>query len=538
VRAASRGSVLAAAAIAATGLVAVTPTVSRLTHVPPRSTETRLVDFTDIPVNLFNDIVNIPFNELQGFDVLSNSLFFSGDWWVPSAVNLWGTDPGDLGHYMGLLDVLIPFSAISGLDQPEIDPTADAAGLAGLAQQIGLFAAAELPVSASCDAETCYPMTPPNIVTGSTGFDRDIGFIQALFGQATDAHNEPFGLFSNWFQVQFAELANGTFTFGSGDPGIIDPSPGTGTDPLGAVPSGYGFFGTTDPTAGNAGYMPWDGINFKLNLLGPFENFFNSLLADPSSNPIEIPTITEIGQAFQNFVAGSVIAFDPFLMGSPACPALCDIPFDETQTALVQDVLAWDPSNTTIQAWLDGANNNATLLQQEAAVALLQTGQFNLSYDNLLNYDALLAQINPELPYLFTNDGIVTDPNYMEFASGVTTDLDPVYGGLNSNLVINDWYTLLTNDKWDLTPLLNINTLYYFVDPASQNVMGPPIAAAAETLTGGSAASELTSDLSALLASMGGTAAADALSAVFSEISAQISADLAAFVPQSILSMF
>ena len=36
--------------------------------------------------------------------LVGDSLFFSGIWWVPSATNLWGTDPGDLGHYMGLLD--------------------------------------------------------------------------------------------------------------------------------------------------------------------------------------------------------------------------------------------------------------------------------------------------------------------------------------------------------------------------------------------------------------------------------------------------
>ena len=71
---------------------------------------------------------------------------------MPSATNIWGIDPGDLGHYMGVLDLLIPFPQISGLDQPEIDPTADANGTAGLAQQIGLLAAAELPTSSSCDA--------------------------------------------------------------------------------------------------------------------------------------------------------------------------------------------------------------------------------------------------------------------------------------------------------------------------------------------------------------------------------------------------
>ena len=71
---------------------------------------------------------------------------------------------------MGLLDVLIPFQQISGQDQPEVDPTLDASGLEGLAQQIGLLAAAELPVSSSCDAETCFPMTPSEVITGSTGF--------------------------------------------------------------------------------------------------------------------------------------------------------------------------------------------------------------------------------------------------------------------------------------------------------------------------------------------------------------------------------
>src|SRR6202044_2190747 len=134
--------VLAAAAVAATSAVVLTPATPRASQIPVRSMETRLVDYTDVPINLFDDVVNIPANEIAGIDVLGNSLLFSGDWWVPSATNIWGTDPGDLGHYMGLIDTLIPFSAISGLDQPEIDPTADADGTAGLAQQIGLLAAA------------------------------------------------------------------------------------------------------------------------------------------------------------------------------------------------------------------------------------------------------------------------------------------------------------------------------------------------------------------------------------------------------------
>ena len=34
-------------------------------------------------------------------------------------------------------------------------------GMGGLQYQIAGFLAAQLPVDGSCDAETCYPMTPP-----------------------------------------------------------------------------------------------------------------------------------------------------------------------------------------------------------------------------------------------------------------------------------------------------------------------------------------------------------------------------------------
>ena len=128
-QAASRTYVLAAAAVAATSAVVLTSAAPKTAQIPLRHLDTRLVDASsdilNVPINLFDDIVNIPYNELQGFNVLGDSLLFSGDWWVPSATNLWGTDPGDLGHYMGLLDVLIPFPQISGLDQPEIDPTGE-----------------------------------------------------------------------------------------------------------------------------------------------------------------------------------------------------------------------------------------------------------------------------------------------------------------------------------------------------------------------------------------------------------------------------
>ncbi len=543
--------VLAAAALAATSAVAVTLAAPRPAQPAVRSIETRLVDASSIlnvPVNLFDDILNIPYNEVQGLDVFSDSLFFSGDWWVPNATNLWGTDPGDIGHYMGLIDMAIPFAAISGLDQPEIDPTADADGTAGLAQQIALLAAAELPVSSSCDAETCSPMTPPDVITGSTGFDRDIGLLETITGQ------QSFGLFDSWLTVPLSDLTNGGFTFTtSDDPGLVDPSPDTGAG--GSVASAFGFDGTTTADGtGTGDYMPWAGDTFQLNLFGPFEDFYNSLLATPSTSGVdgtgvEIPTLTEIGQAFQNLAASSIVAFDPVVEGSPACPALCDIPSYLTQTALVQDILNWDPSNTTVQEWLDNAPPDSTATTGEIAdsVALLQTGDYNLSAEQLATYDADLAAINPELPYLFTNYGIVTDPNYLAIADGTATTLDPTYGGYDPWLVGNDLLTLLTNNEWNYSSLSNINTVEFLLDPAQGD---PGLSAASDTGSSAtSAATDLSTllnsadptfstDLSALLASFGTTAGGDLATQLVTDLTSQLTADLSTVLPSSILSMF
>lgn len=478
-KAVSRSYVLATAALAATGAVAVAPFTLRASQPPVRSTEVRLADagsLLNVPVNLFDDIVNIPNTEVGAVDIFSDAQFFGGSFWVPSATNLWGTDPGDIGRYMGLLDMAIPFQAISGQDQPEIDPTAMSDGTAGLAQQIGMLAAAELPVSASCDAETCAPIVPTPEITGITPLDRSIEFVQTADGQ------QSFGLFDNWLRVPLSDLTSGHFTFDSAtDAGIVDPSPDNGPDAphvfTDTFPSGFQLDGTSGSVSGGtAGYMPWAGDTFQLNLLGPFKDFGNSLLATPATDGIagtgvELPSLTAITQDFQNIAASSIVAFDPFVMGSPVCPATCDMPNDLTVPALVRDVLNWDPSNATIQEWLAAyPDNNATTTEAEDAVALLQTGEYNLTATQLGTYDTDLAAINPELPYLFTNAGVVTDPNYLAVADSQGTDspvsFDPTYGGYDPNLVGGDLLTLLTNNETNYAALSNPDTLSFLADPA------------------------------------------------------------------------
>jgi hypothetical protein len=556
-QAASRAYVLAAAALAATSAVVMTPGVLRPaqpSQPPVRHMDTRLVDFTDVPINLFDDFANIPFNEVQGMDVLGNSLLFSGDWWVPSATNIWGTDPGDLGHYMGIMDVLIPFPQISGLDQPEIDPTADANGTAGLAQQIGLLAAAELPTSSSCDAQTCFPMTPPNVITGSTAWDRDIGFFQALSGHATDAQGQPFGLFAHWFQVPLSDLTNGfTFTPGT-DPGLQDPSPDVGPNAPGVTGS-LGFDGTTGVNGtGTGDYMPWAGDTFKLNLFGPFQDFYNSLLAAPSTSGIggtgiEIPTPTNVLDAFQNLTAGSIVAFDPYVPGSPACPANCDLPAGESQLDLLKGVLAWDPTNTSLANYVNNfaEQNNATQPEINDAIALLQTGEYNFSPAELAQVDMALGNINPELPALYTNTGIITDPAYLTYITDPSAVTDPstgaidsVYGGYNPNLEFSDFLIMLQDagtHPVDPTLATDLNTLatdFTFPgDPAAlAGLFGAAATPAAVDPTG------LSTDLSTILSSLGTTAGSDLLSQLISDLGTQLATDLGSQVPSSLLSMF
>ncbi|HXO13742.1 MAG TPA: hypothetical protein VN871_15415 [Mycobacterium sp.] len=549
-QAASRAYVLAAAAVAATSAVVLTPAAPKASHIPVRSMETRLVDFTDVPINLFDDVVNIPYNEIQGIDVFGDSLLFSGDWWVPSATNIWGTDPGDLGHYMGIIDMALPFAPqISGLDQPEIDPIADANGTAGLAQQLGLLAAAELPVSSSCDAQTCAPMTPSEVITGNTGYDRDIGFFEALAGNAQNSTGQPFDLFSDWLKVPLSDLTNGFTYTTADDPGLVDPSPDVGSAD-GGVTGSLGFEGTTGADGTDAGLMPWAGDTFQLNLFGPFEDFYNSLFTAPTGgldgSGVEIPTGTEILDAFQNITAGSIVAFDPYVAGSPACPGVCDLPADESQLGLLQNVLAWDPTNSTLASYVNdfAAQNNATQPEINDAVALLQTGSYNFSPTELAQVDAALANINPELPALYTNEGILTDPNYLTYLSDPSDpdlynssgQLIGEYGGYNYTLVGDDLVKFFQDSfdgHTDPTLAADLQTLatdFTFPgDPANLAALlaGDPVAAAA----GSTDPTGLSADFSSLLASLGATAGSDALSQSLSELGTQFAAEFASLIP-------
>ncbi len=569
----SRPYALAAAALAAVSTVVVTPVVARQVPLAIRQMEAKLVDVSvdNIPVNLFDDILNIPYNETVGggLATMADSFLFTGTWWVPSSTNLWGIDPGDPTH-IALIDNFIPFTAFtegftnsSGVYEP------------GLDYEFAGLLAAELPVSSSCDAMSCAPMTPPEVLTGDTGYDRDIGFLAALMGNATDANGDPNGLFTNFFQVPLQDLFNG-YTFQANpaggtageptyDTGILNPS-GPVNDQwaqlLGWGSSGNPFEGGT---VGADNAMPWDGVTYQLNLFQPFQTLLDSLEQTPSTSGIDgsgidALSLTDVAHTLENLEAGLIIDFDPFTAGSPACPGLCtELPASEQIPALVQDIYNADPTNTTLGTWLTDYAENPTLVNEptqeeiNASIALLQTGSYNFSPTELAQVDQALANINPELPALYTNAGIITDPDYLAYTtdpSSVTDaagNIESVYGGYDPNLDGSDFLTLLQDagtNPVDPTLSADLNTLLtdfsFAGDPTALEAVfgGAPVAASASAVDVSSLDPSLSSDLSALLASLGATVGSDAVSAAIADISAQISADLATIVPQSVLSLF
>lgn len=431
-QASMRPYVTAGVALAAASVVAVTPVAERLPEVGIFSPALRLVDASsllNVPFNLFQDIVNIPGTELGAINQFGNANLFGGTLYTASATNIFGEDPGDPGRFMSVVDILAPFKALSGqgmgeLGAPDmglgIDQAAAASGQLGLSQQIALLIDAELPASATSDADWSAPLAPISEITGLSGVDRSIWSLAILSGL------QRFPLLNNFFQVPVSQLMSG-YNFGT----VVDPSPGIGPD--GAVPGDaiFGFPGT-HPSIGDLGFgtvggtamgqslnvagnpinlMPWSNLDFKLDLSAPFQNFFNSLQAPFDPTAFDIPTFADLARSLQTFAAGAVVLLDPFVPGSPFCPDTCGLAGPLTQQGLVQGIANLFPGNTSVDHWLDltsnvtpdypfGMANTATANGIDFAKMFLTGGpQSNLDIGNplpnMIPLDGMFAPYTP-----------------------------------------------------------------------------------------------------------------------------------------------
>jgi hypothetical protein len=237
----------------------------------------------NIPINLLQDIVNIPYNEVQTLDYLGDNLLFTGTWNIASSTSVWGTDPADIGRYYGLANLFVPFPAFSN----------------AVGEQTSGLATVLLPIHPGCGI-TC----------------------------------DDFGAFiTSWLQADriMALLTTGQYTF--------DTAPVTdqyGTHPpqgvwnyAGVVDWGQRYnhpeWNTTDSATGPM--VPWAGTTFKLDPLSPVTNYLAHLMSDPNSeeNAIKLPTADQTMAALKKFGDGLVVDFWPVFPGSVSvyCLTLC-----------------------------------------------------------------------------------------------------------------------------------------------------------------------------------------------------------------------
>jgi hypothetical protein len=259
---------MAVITLAGAGLIAAGPT----TPTPPPAIPVArpavqltagVEDLANIPLNLFYALANAPANYLRAIDEYSYAQFFSGPWLVGSPLNIWGIDVGDPPRIQALVDMLIPFPALS---KP-------------LGEQIIGFLQAEFPSNSSCDAVSC-----------------------SLEGWLN--------LFNGYAKVPLSELLNG-YTFPESGPTVEDP--------YGPADGALGFPGTTVAPDGTDVY-PWAGTTFTLDLAKPWNEFFDSLTAPPPTDPfVEFPNVF---QTMVNFAMSWYVMYNPFLPGGTYIPDL------------------------------------------------------------------------------------------------------------------------------------------------------------------------------------------------------------------------
>lgn len=420
---AARPHVMAGAAVVAASLVTVAP----LAPPPPKiaSIATRLVSgdsLLNVPLNLFYDLANVPYYEVQALDFLTRSLFFSGPWMVVSATNLWGVDPGDPSHFQSTVNFLFPNPELSGINAPETDFDA------GLGQQLWGMMAAVLPTNSACDAADCLPVSPTSPITGIGGIDWYLWLSKMALGQ------EQFPLFDNWFKVSFDQLLNGYY---------FDPNYDGSVDPSGPAYPGFGFPGT-----GPGDSVPWAGETYILQPWVPIENYLQSLLAEPETDGvfgtgIYLPGFEEMGRTLQALTASAVMAFDPFTPGSPFCPGDCGFITDAhlDYPDLVKAIGdAW-PGNPLIDEWLTAYENGTANVPTEEQIL----NSINILQQQFWDFG------NPPEPPGYNLGGIdfaSWAPFFHDFWTSLGFDVPPLEGADTALTAI------------DPTPLMDLSTMW------------------------------------------------------------------------------
>jgi hypothetical protein len=404
---AARPYVAVGAALAVASAVAITPVAPQPPETPLVNQVMRLTadgdSLLNVPLNLFQDFFNAPYNEIQALDTLAQSLLFSGPWLVGSPTNIWGEDPGDPGHFEAMTQLLLPFPELSGYDElQEGVPIWEAEGLG---QQLSMMANVQIPLDATCSSFDCIPVQPTSPITGLTWLD------QSLWSSLIGSGLQKFPLIQDWFQVPFSQFTGGNQWY-------FDPTNPDYSDPDGAVDDGFLWQGTHHPTDADlaahpdldpeTNLLPWAGENWTMDLSAPFTNYFDSLQEPFDPSNFQLPDLVDFGRDMQSLLAAFAIAFNIFIPGSPFCPGDCVLPGDNPAPEGHQGLLPgteglpsyyviidalnklW-PGNPVLEEWLqdytDGTANVSTpeIIDNEAYIWRLQGTLFDFgNFDDQL----------------------------------------------------------------------------------------------------------------------------------------------------------
>ena len=266
---------IANATLVAAGLITASPATPEIATSSIAVQLTADGDLTNVPLNLLYDIINIPANALKALDALAYAQFFSGPWLVASPTNLLGVDLADPPKFQATVDFQIPIPALS---KP-------------IGEQLAGFLAAEIPSNTACAGVLCTLDC----------------WIPLLKGYG---------------QVPISELLNG-YTFPTEGPSI--------TDPNGAVEGALGFPGTGIGSDGSDVY-PWAGTTFTLDVGKPWADFWTSLTADPSADPLV--SMPNVFQVLIDVATAWYVMLNPFLPPGPYIP---DFPWLDTDAPAPAD---------------------------------------------------------------------------------------------------------------------------------------------------------------------------------------------------------
>ena len=230
---------------------------------------------------------------------------------------------------MSVVNTLVPFPALSGMDLDQFDQN-------GQASKRGMLAL-ELPTSEFCAGTGCAPLVPAAPITGLRAIDGVIWAAAILAGQVK------FPQLDNWLKVPISDVTSGKI-FGPDYPGRVSPEV--------RIFPGFWFTGTTSCPVTGEHIQPWE-HDIHPGFVEAASELLRPLDGGSVDEPDSASDLEQSARAIQSLAAALVVAFWPITPGSVFCPGDCSQVFSVDYRAIAKFIGDIYPGNAVIDEWLD-----------------------------------------------------------------------------------------------------------------------------------------------------------------------------------------